>query len=138
MSLRGSLHLALREFRQPGVWLGIWIFGWILCVVLSLMHPPNIDLGFANGDKLEHFLAYGLLSAWSVLIFVEPRGRWSAALMLMLLGIAMELAQGALTLDRSMDARDSLADAVGVLFGQLLAWIPAQTLLQRVDRQIFG
>ena len=138
MSLRADLHLALRDFKHPAVWLGIWIFGWILCVVLSLMHPPNIDLGFADGDKLEHFLAYGLLSVWAVLIFVEPRGRWSAALMLMLLGIAMELAQGAWTSDRTMDAKDALADAVGVLFGQLLSSSPAQTLLQRLDRRIFG
>lgn len=138
MSPSAGPQLALRDFRQPAVWLGIWIFGWILCVVLSLMHPPNIDLGFDNGDKLEHFLAYGLLSAWSVLIFVEARGRWSAALMLVLLGIAMELAQGAWTSDRSMDARDALADAVGVLFGQLLSWSPARTLLQRMDRRLFS
>ncbi|MEO7251130.1 MAG: VanZ family protein [Arenimonas sp.] len=137
MSRRASLHLALRDFKQPAVWLGIWIFGWILCVVLSLMSPPDIDLDLANGDKLEHILAYGLLSVWSVLIFVEPRGRWSAALMLMCVGIAMELAQGAWTSDRAMDAMDALADAVGVLFGQMLAWSSAQTLLQRLDRQIF-
>ena len=135
MSLRADLHLALREFRQPAVWLGIWIFGWILCVVLSLMHPPNIYLGFANGDKLEHFLAYGLLSAWSVLIFVEPRGRWSAALLLMLLGIAMELAQGAWTSDRTMDAKDALADAIGIGLGLCLALTPANDFLLKLERR---
>lgn len=133
-----GLRRAMRDFARPGLWLGIWLLGWLLCIALSLAHPPRIDIDVPDGDKVGHFLAYAMLSAWSVLIFAKPRGRLLAGLALVLLGIAMELAQGAFTSDRMMDAKDGLADALGVVFGQLLALGGAQTLLQRLDSRMFG
>jgi VanZ family protein len=103
-----------------------------------LIHPPHIDIDVPDGDKVGHFLAYALLSAWSVLIFAKRQHHWWAALALILLGIAMELAQGAFTSDRMMDSRDALADAIGVLFGQLLSLGRGQTLLQRLEFRLFG
>jgi len=133
-----ALRTALREFRRPGLWLGIWWFGWLLCVVLSLVHPPRIDVELPDGDKIGHFLAYAVLSAWAVMIFARRRGHWWAALSLVLLGVVMELAQGTLTSDRMMDGRDVVADALGVLFGQMLALSKAQNFLQRCDLRAFG
>lgn len=138
MSAIGDWRAALRDFRRPRLWLGVWVFGWLLCVVLSLMHPARIDLHVPDGDKIEHFLAYATLSAWSVLLFASRRSQWKAALALVALGIAMELAQGALTSDRMMDIRDALANTLGVGLGQLLALGRAQTLLQRWDRGSSG
>ncbi len=135
MTFFAGLRSALREFKRPGLWLGIWLFGWLLCVVLSLIPPPRIGIDLPEGDKLGHLLAYALLSAWSVWIFASRRSHWKAALSLVLLGIAMELAQGMLTNDRMMDGRDIVADTLGVLVGQLLAFSPAQQLLQRWDAQ---
>ena len=132
-----GVRSALREFKRPGLWLGIWLFGWLLCITLSLISPPAIDVHLPDGDKLGHFLAYTTLSAWSVLIFARTRSHWIAAFMLVLLGIALELAQGALTSDRQMDGRDMLADTLGVIFGQLLALSRAQTLLQRWELRLF-
>ena len=106
-------------------------------------HPPDkqerfhffvrTDSDLRDGDKIGHFVAYALLSAWSVLIFAKPSSHWKSALSLVLLGIAMELAQGVLTSDRFMDTKDALANTLGVIFGQLLALSRAQTLLQRWD-----
>ncbi|OGT58507.1 MAG: hypothetical protein A3E01_09745 [Gammaproteobacteria bacterium RIFCSPHIGHO2_12_FULL_63_22] len=124
---------ALREFRRPRLWLGLWAFGWVLCVVLSLIHPPQLGVDLPDSDKIGHFLAYGLLSAWSVWIFASRRSHLVSAIALVLLGIAMELAQGALTNDRMMDVRDAWADTIGVLIGQLFALGPAKSLLQRVE-----
>lgn len=132
-----DLHSTLREFKRPSLWLGVWLFGWLLCVTLSLIHPLQIDVQVPDGDKIGHFLAYALLSAWSVLIFAKPRSHWKSALLLVMLGIAMELAQGALTNDRMMDAMDVLANSLGVIFGQLLSLTSAQTLLQRWDLRTF-
>jgi VanZ family protein len=137
MTVFRQLYSALRDFKRPGLWLGIWIFGWILCVVLSLIHPPHIDIDVPDGDKIGHLLAYAVLSAWAVLIFATRRSHWKAALALVVLGIVMELAQGALTDDRMMDPMDALADTLGVLLGQLLALGRAQTLLQGWDLRIF-
>ena len=133
MSFVRDLVGALREFRRPRLWLGLWAFGWLLCVVLSLIHPPQLGMDVPDGDKIGHFLAYALLSAWSVWIFASRRNHLLSAVALVLLGIAMEIAQGALTDDRMMDVRDAWADAIGVLIGQLLAFGPARSMLQRFE-----
>lgn len=138
MSPIGSMLAALREFRRPRLWLGLWLLGWLLCVALSLAHPPRIGVDLPEGDKLGHFLAYGLLSAWSAWIFATRRARGLAALALVALGIAMEIAQGTLTDDRMMDVNDAWADAIGVLLGQLFGFGRAQRLLQRLESRFLG
>jgi VanZ family protein len=128
----------MRSFRRPGLWLGIWLFGWVLCVVLSLVHPPRIDIEVPDGDKIGHFLAYGLLSAWSAWIFASTRARWAAVVALIALGIVMELAQGAFTSDRMMDVYDAWADTIGVALGQLAGVGRAARFLQRLEARKFG
>lgn len=128
----------LHDFSRPRLWLGVWLFGWLLCVVLSLSSPIQFGSGLDNSDKLGHFLAYAALSGWSVLIFAQRHARWAAAASLVLLGVAMELAQQQFTVDRMMDALDALANTLGVVAGQCLAWTPARTWLQRLDARLFG
>lgn len=129
---------ALRSFVRPRLWLGVWIFGWALCIALSLIPNPPIPTEVPEGDKLGHTLAYAMLSLWAVLIFESRAARWRAAWALVGLGVVLEVAQGTLTTYRSMDAFDGLADGVGVLLGQCLAWSSAQTALQRLDRRWFA
>ena len=126
---------ALRAFAFPRLWLGVWGFGWLLCIALSLMHPPQIGVDVPDGDKIGHFLAYALLSAWAVWIFHAPRSHRRAALALFALGIAIELAQGELTSDRMMDAWDAIADTIGVLLGW---WLGLRTpaTLQRLENGV--
>ena len=129
---------ALREFRRPKLWLGIWIFGWVLCVVLSLIHPPRIDVAVPDGDKIGHFLAYAVLSAWAVMLFATRRGWMLAALALVALGVGMEFAQGALTDYRMQDPRDAIANTLGVLLGLGVAMTRMRGLLQALDRRWFA
>jgi hypothetical protein len=130
-----SLRAELREFHRPGLWLGIWFFGWLLCVVLSLMHPPDLGVSVPEGDKFGHVFAYALLAAWACWIFARSRAHWRAAWALVALGLAMELAQGAFTRDRMMDGWDLLADAIGVGVG---AWLARRspTLLMRLESRV--
>lgn len=128
----------MRDFLQPKLWLGLWFLSALLCVGLSLMSPTNITVPIAEFDKVEHFLAYATLSVWAVWVFGSRRARLRAALALILLGIAMEFAQGAFTVDRMMDANDALANTLGVLTGQMLAFTAMQTFLQRLDRRLFA
>lgn len=128
----------MRTFRRPVLWLGIWYFGWLLCVALSLVHPPRIDIDVPDGDKIGHLLAYGVLSAWSAWIFASTRARWAAVVALIALGIVLELAQDALTSDRMMDAYDAWADTIGVALGQLAGLGRAAGFLQRLEARKFG
>ena len=125
----------MRDFALPRLWLGIWMLGWLLCIALSLMHPPQLGVDVPDGDKLGHFLAYALLSAWAVWLFQAPRHHRRAALALFALGVAIELGQGEFTLDRTMDGWDALADGIGVLAGW---WLGLRTpaFLQRLERKI--
>jgi VanZ family protein len=126
---------ALREFTRPRLWLGLWCFGWLLCIALSLIPPPHIDVDVPDGDKIGHFFAYALLAAWGVWIFASTRGHRRAALSLLALGIAIEIAQGTLTSNRMMDARDALADALGIAFGWWLG-LRMPGFLQRLDARL--
>ncbi len=127
----------LRTFRRPGAWVALWAIGWALCVGLSLMHPPDLGIDVPDGDKVGHFLAYGLLAAWAVWLFPGTRAQAVSALGLVALGVALEFAQGAWTVDRMMDWHDAVADAIGVLAGLALARSRAPGLLQWVDARVF-
>jgi VanZ family protein len=128
--------VTLRDFRRPRLWLGVWIFGWLLCIVLSLTSPIQLG-GPPDSDKLGHFLAYFTLSAWAILIFRTRRAQILAALSLILLGLAMELARATLTTTRLGDPRDALANTLGVATGLALAFTPLANLLRRLDHRLF-
>ena len=127
----------MRQFIKPKLWLGIWVFGWLLCVVLSVITPPDISLGVDNSDKIGHFLAYGILSAWAVMIFQKKRSWALSAVGLIFLGITMELAQGYLTITRMMDWHDAMANTMGVVLGLCTSFFPMQVWLQRMDKKLF-
>ncbi len=126
---------ALREFRRPHVWLAIWLL--MLAAVIATSLLPARDLPpapFDGVDKLEHFLAYALLSAYAVMLFARVRAQALAAAGLIALGVALEFAQGALTDSRQADSADALANALGALAGLMLAPAPWASVLLRLDR----
>ncbi|WP_146907199.1 VanZ family protein [Arenimonas daejeonensis] len=125
----------MRDFARPRLWLGIWIFGWALCIALSLLPPIELDAP-PDSDKLGHFLAYAMLSAWAVMIFRTRRAQVLAALGLIALGIGLEFAQAQLTSTRLGDPRDALANTLGVLAGLALGFTPAAALVQHLDRRL--
>ena len=128
--------MSLRGFARPRLWLGVWIFGWLLCIALSLLPPLPVD-GPPDSDKLGHFLAYFTLSAWAVAIFRDRRSQGLAAVSLLLLGLGLELAQATLTAQRLGDPRDALANTLGIAAGFALGFTPLATALQRLDRRLF-
>jgi VanZ family protein len=126
----------LRAFHRPRLWLAGWTFGWLLCIVLSLVRPPDLGMDVPDGDKLGHLVAYGLLSAWSVWLFATRRARWAAAVALVALGLALEWAQGHLTAHRMMDPRDGIANTLGVLLGQCAVFVGDGRFLQWLDARL--
>ena len=120
--------------RWRGAWIALWSVGWALCVVLSLGPAvPSAAPLFPHADKLNHALAYAALAWWAMGCFLSTPGRRRALLALLVLGAAMEWAQGALTVDRQRDGLDLVANAVGVGLGTALglainlpAWLEAR------------
>ena len=117
--------------RLRPLWLALG-WAWAAAIVwLSLTpSPPTIDI--TQGDKLAHFLGYGVLMAWFCQLYAARRTRLAYALGFALLGVALELAQGALGY-RRYEPYDMLANALGVAFGWAAALVAGGALLARLE-----
>ena len=102
----------------------LWFaFGWmhataitVLCL-LPLPELPGHEIPWS--DKLYHGAAFGLLMWWFAVAL--PRSRWlRTGMLVVLLGIAIEIAQGFVPL-RTPSLADVGADALGMLAGALVA-----------------
>lgn len=129
--------MILRPFAKPRLWLGVWVMGWAICIALSLLPPVPLG-GPPDSDKIGHFLAYFILSAWAVSIFRTRRAQLLAALSLVALGLGIEWAQANLTDTRQGDLADALANSLGIALGFALGFTPLARLLERLDRSLFG
>jgi len=80
--------------------------------------PPQIDTGW---DKLNHVLAFASMAFCASRGFHHaPRRHLGVPLGLLAFGVFIELVQSQIP-GRSAEARDVLADAVGIAAGLLLA-----------------
>lgn len=131
-----SMRAAMRDYARPGLWLGVWIFGWALCITLSLVPVPGFDPGVEDSDKIGHFLAYATLSLWAMMIFGSRPAQARALFALVVLGLCMEGAQGTLTDYRQMDIRDAVANALGVILGFGLGLTPLRNLLRWIESRL--
>ena len=122
---------AVKPLRWPWLWLGLWWLAVLAVVVLSLVPPPPMGDLPKHGDKLEHLLAYGVLAAAAVQVWRAGRPLLLAGLGLVLMGVLLEFAQGALTTTRQADPFDALANTLGVGLGLLMVFTPWRDLLPR-------
>ena len=122
----------LKPLRHGRTWLGLWLLSIASVIVVCLM--PGADLPTVPvSDKVENALAFLLLSAAAVQLFLRGKPLAIIALGLLALGVAIELAQALLTTSRMMEAGDVFADAIGVAAGVALAWTPLRDILLKVD-----
>lgn len=99
-------------------------------IVVCLIPPPPIPLP-ENSDKGEHFLAYFILAGSAVQLFRRGRPLLWVGAGLVLMGIGIEFAQGALTSNRMADPMDAVANTIGVLAGMATALTPLRDILLR-------
>lgn len=121
----------LKPLRHPHFWLAVWAVAVLSVIVVCLIPPPPLALP-EGSDKVEHFLAYFLLAGSGVQLFARGRALLWVGVGLVLLGIGIEIAQGALTATRMADPADAVANTVGVLVGLATALTPWRDLLIRL------
>ncbi|BAW79737.1 hypothetical conserved protein [Candidatus Nitrosoglobus terrae] len=101
------------------------LLGWLAVggvIYLSLTPAlPDFKLDALSLDKLEHFMAYALLSGWFSQIY-PLRFHGFLGLFLAALGAVLEIMQG-LTGYRDFEYMDMVANTLGVAGGYLLAHI---------------
>ncbi|MBJ7515583.1 MAG: VanZ family protein [Stenotrophomonas sp.] len=121
----------LKPLRHRRFWLGVWLAAVLTVIVVCLIPPPPLALP-QGSDKLEHFLAYFLLGGSAVQVFQRGRALSWVAVGLVLMGIGIEIAQGALTETRMADPADAVANTIGVVAGLATALTPWRDLLLRL------
>ncbi len=125
---------ALKPLRRPWLWLGLWLAAILAVVVASLLPATDLPPVPTGADKLEHFAGYAVLAAIAVQLLATRAALWRAGAALVVLGIALELAQFLFTSTRMMDGGDALANALGVAAGLATVLTPWRDLLLRLQR----
>jgi VanZ family protein len=111
-----------RDLPLRGLWIAL---GWTMAGAIalgSLLTLPPVAPDLPQGDKLQHLLAYGALTAWFAQITASARALLRHAAGFVLLGAGLEVLQS-LNPDRQFEFADMLANAAGVLLG-LVAGLP--------------
>jgi VanZ family protein len=92
--------------------------GLVAVTLLALLPGDAVDLGINVWDKLQHALAYFLLTLLGLYSF--PRHAALAAIALAIHGALIEVAQQSIAAGRVGDPADWLADCVGIALGFLI------------------
>jgi VanZ family protein len=98
-------------------------FGFVaLAVLVCLVPSEELPKAFEFNDKLSHMAGYAALAAYFTGL-VARSSWWKILVALLLLGIAIELAQSMMHAGRVGDPRDVLANSCGMLLGLALGWL---------------
>lgn len=124
---------SLKPFRRPRLWSSLWCLAIAAVVVVSLVPAPALPDLPPGSDKWEHGLAYGALAAFATQLYDRWPSLLGAGLALVLMGIGLEYAQGALTDTRMMDRWDALANTLGVIAGLATRLSPWRDALLSFD-----
>ena len=118
--------------RHPRLWA---IAGWLIvgAIVWLSVTPNPPDPGFDQADKLEHVLAYGVVTFWFCQLHAAPRTQFAFAVGFIAMGVGLEFVQGALAY-RTYDEFDMLANAIGVILGWVVARVTGPNVLARIER----
>jgi glycopeptide antibiotics resistance protein len=94
--------------------IAILISASIFC--LSLIKMPDTGIKVPNIDKGYHSFAYFILTiAWLLTFYKKPEKKYIIAISCIVFGIIIELLQASLTVYRTGDYFDVLANSLGVL-----------------------
>jgi len=126
---------SFKPFKRPWLWAGLWILA-IACVVVGSLLPSSDLPSVKVNDKVEHFVAYAVLSAGAVQLFARRLSWGFVCVLLVLMGIGLEVLQAQMGLGRMLDRNDALANAIGVLIGLATAFTPLRDVLLRFDRRL--
>ena len=122
------------QLKYTKLWLSLGGLLIVLIWYLSLIPNPP-DTGIDNGDKLGHFLAYGLLMGWFAQIYIQLKPRLWLMLGFILMGVLLEVLQG-MTAVRTYSYADMAANTTGVFIGLLLSQGPMARLLEHLEQRL--
>jgi VanZ family protein len=123
--------MIMLPLRFPHVWLALgWLFV-ALALFFSLI-PNGIPGTEHLNDKFMHVCGYLALTLWFTGIYRRSR-YLLIAFGLLIMGILVELLQGAMNVGRMAEVRDVYADGIGIAMGVALALAVVGGWAQRVE-----
>jgi VanZ family protein len=130
----------VRTEARPGLRLARWwwAIGWAMVayITISCLEPARYVPDLHLWDKLEHALAFGGMAFWFGSL-VRPRQYPLIALLMLLFGGGIEIAQGAMGLGRDADIMDFVADCVGVLVALIALYLGLGAWPRWIERLIW-
>jgi VanZ family protein len=126
----------MRPLRLVKVWLPLGGFAVCILIYQSLIPSPPDLPEFPLADKLAHFMVYAWIMLWFGFIYKPGEKYLLLGLSLILLGVTLELLQGASGY-RSMEVSDACFNALGVFAGWLLALTRLSSTLLWAELLIF-
>lgn len=127
----------MRPLRLVKVWLPLGWLAVFLLIYQSLNPSPPELPEWPLGDKMAHLIAYTGTMLWFGFIYKPGKKYLLLGLSLILLGVALELLQGASGY-RTMEVSDASANALGVFAGWLLAHTRVSSTLLWTERLIYS
>jgi VanZ family protein len=96
----------------------IAVFITITIIYLSLMKISFSQPKITNIDKWEHGIAYFILTiCWLFTFYKKPKIKYIVVVACVFFGILIEVLQHTLTMYRTADYKDIIANTLGVLLG---------------------
>jgi VanZ family protein len=99
----------------------LWCISICIVIYLSLIPQVEFPVDFWNADKVYHCAAYAWLALLSIMSFRHRRFALSAALSMILLGVALEIGQYYVP-GRSCSFADGMANSLGATTGIFLGY----------------
>jgi VanZ family protein len=85
------------------------------------MKMPKVEVSYSNIDKFYHLFAYFTLSiCWLFSFYKKPTLKYIIVIACIIYGIIIEVLQDTLTLYRTGDFKDVLANTLGIVLGLLV------------------
>ena len=91
-------------------------WAWAAAIVWLSLTPAPPDVDIEHGDKIGHFVGYGLLMFWFSQLYSRTSTRIAYAIGFAAMGIGLEFMQGQLGY-RTYEVFDMYANTLGVLLG---------------------
>ncbi len=129
--------VVLPELRFRHFWFAMGVVFGLLTAVVCLMPGNNLPDLRGVSDKVEHFAAFALLSFWFSSILVRRDLLWMALLLLVFGGL-IEIAQELMRWGRRGELADVAADGGGIVLGMLLALTPLGRWASWMERLLLG
>lgn len=125
---------AFRDLEHLARWRLLGALAIVAIVILCLVPVPRPPLP-AGSDKIEHALAWLLITLWYAQLMATPRALLARACGFIALGALIEVAQS-LTWWRTADPVDVVANMVGVAIGTGFGLTSLGRMLMRFDGRV--